>query len=590
MRSSLHRAAPLAAALGVGAALLSGCSDRAPDALTGPSGSLSSALSQSPAIRAALAAQHRHTAALMRLPGVVGTAVGLLPDGRVGVKLLLTDGSAHGFPTVLDGVPVATQVTGMFLARSNPTTRQRPAPMGFSVGHPAITAGSIGARVVDGSGNVYVLSNNHVLANSNDASIGDPALQPGPFDGGTSADRIGTLFAFQSIDFSGGDNTIDAAIAISTTADLSNATPADDGYGAPGGAIFGDANGDGVVDDKSALLGLNVEKFGRTTKLTHGQITGINVTVDVCYEVLIIFCVKSARFVDQLLIEPGTFSGGGDSGSLIVSDDANRSPVGLLFAGSSTQTIANRIDLVLNRFAVRVDAGEPPPPPTPLTDIAITNVSAPGSVTQGAGVSVAVTVRNAGNQDVSAGFDVTLKDTTENVLIGTQSVAGLPAGASTTLTFDWNTGSSATGSHTLIARHSFTDDNAANDLGVTTVAVNAPSTLIHVGDLDAVTSRSGSTWSATVEITVHDANHNPLNGATVVGHWNISGLNSDTCTTGDLGGNGTCIVLFPSLRRQVTAVYFTVVSVTMPDQTYDRTANHDPDGSSNGTQIKVSRP
>ena len=125
----------------------------------------------------------------------------------------------------LDGVPVATQVTGMFLARSNPTTRRRPAPMGYSVGHPAITAGSIGARVVDGSGNVYVLSNNHVLANSNDASIGDPALQPGPFDGGTSADRIGTLFAFQSIDFSGGDNTIDAAIAISTTADLSNATP-----------------------------------------------------------------------------------------------------------------------------------------------------------------------------------------------------------------------------------------------------------------------------------------------------------------------------------------------------------------------------
>src|SRR5207247_727532 len=174
--------------------------------------------------------------------------------------------------------------------------------------------------------NVYVLSNNHVLANSNDASIGDPALQPGPFDGGTSADRIGTLFAFQSIDFSGGDNTIDAAIAISTTADLSNATPADDGYGAPGGVIFGDANGDGVVDDKSALLGLNVEKFGRTTKLTHGQITGINVTVDVCYEVLIIFCVKSARFVDQLLIEPCTFSGGADSVTSIVSDDAHRNP------------------------------------------------------------------------------------------------------------------------------------------------------------------------------------------------------------------------------------------------------------------------
>src|SRR3989449_6965451 len=50
---------------------------------------------------------------------------------------------------------------------------------------------------------------------------------------------------------------------------------------------------------------------------------------------------------------PISFSGGGDSGSLIVTDDQNRSPVGLLFAGSSTQTIANRIDLVLNNFGVR---------------------------------------------------------------------------------------------------------------------------------------------------------------------------------------------------------------------------------------------
>jgi CARDB protein len=583
MRRPLYGAAALAA-------LLAGCTDRTPDALTGPSGGLPPALSQAPAIHAALAVQHRHTPALMRIPGVVGTAVALLPDGRVGVKLLLADGSAHGLPTALDGIPVATLVTGMFMARSNPTTRQRPAPMGYSVGHPAITAGSIGARVVDGSGNVYVLSNNHVLANSNDAAIGDPALQPGSFDGGTSADRIGTLFAFQSLDFSGGNNTIDAAIALSTTSDLGNATPADDGYGAPNAAIFGDANGDGMFDDVSALLGLNVEKYGRTTKLTHGQVTGINVTVDVCYEVLIVFCAKSARFVDQLLIEAGTFSAGGDSGSLIVSDDANRSPVGLLFAGSSTQTIANRIDLVLTRFGVRVDGGEPPPPPTPLTDIAITHVSAPVAVTQGATVIVAVTVRNVGNQDVSAGFVVTLEDTTENALIGTQGVSGLPAGASATLTFAWNTAGRAIGSHTLIARQGFADENATNDLGVTTVALNAPSTGIHVGDLDGMALRSGNTWSATVEIAMHDANHVPLNGATVVGHWNITGQNSDTCTTGDLGGNGTCIVLFPGLRRQLTAVYFTVLSVTMPGQTYDRTANHDPDGSSSGTQIKVNRP
>src|SRR5207253_736877 len=160
------------------------------------------------------------------------------------------------------------------------TKRQRPGQLGFSVGHPAITDGSIGARVADGSGNLYVLSNNHVLANSNDATIGDPELQPGAYDGGTAADKIATLSAFKAIDFSGGPNSIDAAIAVSDMTNLDNTTPLDDGYGVPSSAIFGDANSDGLFDNPGALLGLNVQKYGRTTKLTHGTITGINRTVD----------------------------------------------------------------------------------------------------------------------------------------------------------------------------------------------------------------------------------------------------------------------------------------------------------------------
>jgi len=578
--------AAILAVLGLGATLWTGCSDRSP---TGPS-----AFSV-PDIRAALTAQRRNTDALMRVPGVVGTAVGLLPNGEAALKVLVADPGVRGLPSALDGVPVATEVTGMFVAFSTPTLRARPAPLGFSIGHPAITAGSIGARVVDASGNVYVLSNNHVLANSNDATIGDAALQPGPFDGGTDpADRIATLFAFKPIDFSGGNNTFDAAIALSNRDSLSNATPLDDGYGMPNSAIYGDANGDGTFDDEAALLGLNVKKYGRTTKLTHGQITAINATVDVCYEVFIFICVKSARYVDQLIITPGGFSGGGDSGSLIVTDDATSNPVALLFAGSSSQTIANRIDLVLNYFQVRVDGGEPPPPPpppTPVTDIGITGVSAPGAVTQGATVNVGVTVKNVGNQDVPDAFDVTLQDATDGVTIGTQTVSGLPAGASTTLTYSWSTGASSLGSHTLTASHTRADDNAANDQASTTVAVNSPSIIIHIGDLDGSASRNGGgTWSATVEITVHDADHNPLNGATVVGHWSIIGLNSDTCTTGEGGGNGTCIMLFPSLKRSVTAVNLTVVSVTMDGRTYDRTFNHDVDGSSNGTTVKILRP
>src|SRR3989454_5413317 len=293
------RRAAVLAVIGLGASLWTGCSDRSPDALTGPSAQRQFAGDRLQEIHAVLAVHKRHSAALLRLPGVVGTAVGLLPNGKPGLKVLLASPEVRGLPSALEGIPVVAQVTGMLVAFSDPTKRQRPAPMGFSVGHPAITAGSIGARVVDGSGNVYVLSNNHVLANSNDASIGDAALQPGPYDGGTApADQIGTLAAFQPIDFSAsGTNTFDAAIARSTTTDLDNATPADDGYGAPSATIFGDANGDGLLDDEAALLGLNVQKYGRTTKLTHGQIDRKSTRLNSSHLVIsyAVFCLKKKK-------------------------------------------------------------------------------------------------------------------------------------------------------------------------------------------------------------------------------------------------------------------------------------------------------
>jgi len=291
-----------------------GCTDRATEPLTGPS-LRQAGVPRDSAVRQAMTVQERHTPRLLRTPGVIGTAVGLNAAGRPVVQVFVTTPDAAGVPDVLDGIPVQRKVTGLFVAGSNPTSKARPAPLGFSVGHPAITAGSIGARVKDGSGNVYVLSNNHVLANGNDAQIGDPIYQPGPYDGGTAADQIATLSAFQPIDFSlSGVNTIDAAIAQSTTAELDNSTPTDDGYGLPDSQIFGDADDDGTFDNVAALLGLNVQKYGRTTALTAGQITGINASVEICYEVLYVFCIKSAYFFDQVIIEPGGFSGGGDSG------------------------------------------------------------------------------------------------------------------------------------------------------------------------------------------------------------------------------------------------------------------------------------
>ncbi len=363
----------------------------------------------------------------------------------------------------------------------------------------------------DALGRVYILSNNHVLANSNGATIGDPEYQPGPYDGGTSADQIATLSDFQVINFTGGSNTIDAAIALSTTSLLDNATPADEGYGMPNATIYGDADGDGLFDNRDALLGLNVQKYGRTTRLTHGQITGVNATVSVCYEVIEFTCVKIARYTDQLIISPPGFSNGGDSGSLIVTDDGNLNPVALLFAGSPSVTIGNRIDLVLNRFGVAID-GFAPPPPGPLTDVAVTGVSGPSTAVQGHTASVTVTVKNFGNQDVASAFTVTLSDTTDRVTVGTQSVAGLAVGAGVNLTFAWTPTSS--GDHILVGRHTLADDKTSNDQRSATIPVEVPLTDVAVTSFS--TPGDGVIVGHTVNIGVTVTNAGNLDAGSFV--------------------------------------------------------------------------
>jgi PKD repeat protein len=302
-------------------------------------------LEDNPGIRTAAEVQKRQSVRLMGIPGVIGHGIGISSDGKPVIKIFVERAGIPGIPAALEGVPTKVEVTGMVVAYADPTARfPRPVPIGVSTGHPDITAGTIGCRVIDKNGYVYALSNNHVYANSNDAIEGDSALQPGPYDGGENpADAIGTLADFEPIDFSGGTNTVDAAIALSSISELGTSTPGD-GYGIPSSTT------------QVATINLPVQKYGRTTGWTHGAISEINVTVDVCYETKGPFrCVKSARFINQFSVNPGTFSAGGDSGSLIVTDDANKKPVGLLFAGSSTRTFANPIGPVLVRFDVSVD-------------------------------------------------------------------------------------------------------------------------------------------------------------------------------------------------------------------------------------------
>jgi PKD repeat protein len=335
-----------------------GCSDSdlgLGPSIADPSGSRAAA-PPGQSIREAIRAQERHTPAMMRIKGVVGTGVGLDDDGAAVVRIFTTEPGIRGIPEELDDVPTDIKTTGLLMAGANTTARARPAPTGYSVGHRDITAGTIGGVVVKGSGETFILSNNHVLANSNDASIGDPILQPGPFDGGTDpSDQIGMLADFEPIDFSSGAvNLMDAAIAEVSASDVDPSTPSD-GFGVINSQQFVlDGDGDGFVD--SGVLGLSVQKYGRTTLLTTGQVTEINVTANVCYEAILgIFCIKSANFEDLLGFP--AISDGGDSGSSIVTTDGTNRAVALLFAGSATSTLASRMDLVLQRFGVTFEDG-----------------------------------------------------------------------------------------------------------------------------------------------------------------------------------------------------------------------------------------
>jgi hypothetical protein len=234
--------------------------------------------------------------------------------------------------------------------------RQRPAEGGYSVGHFAITAGTIATAVYDilpggtvtppvnGMGvppRFYILSNNHVLANSNAAAIGDPILQPGPFDGGADpTDRIARLSRFVPITFAPAvplalhNNLVDAAVAEGQFHDLDR-------------EVYWQGYVRAWRPKAIVLPGTLVKKTGRTTNHTVGRITVISATVDVGYG-----GGRVARFRDQIITT--NMSQGGDSGSLLMTLD--NVAVGLLYAGSSVATIHNQIENV--RALLRIEVAE----------------------------------------------------------------------------------------------------------------------------------------------------------------------------------------------------------------------------------------
>jgi hypothetical protein len=268
-------------------------------------------------------------------------------------------------PQTLNGIPLDVIETGPIRAFPSRTSRQRPAPGGVSIGHRNITAGTLGC-LVKKNGDIFILSNNHVLANSNDARTGDSILQPGPIDGGRHPqDRIAKLHDFVPIVF---PDTPSRCAAANGLVKLLNALARIVGSRARLKAVsirtgenLVDAAIAQPIDEKDvsaeileigtikgvaeADLGTAVKKSGRTTGFTTGEIQQIDVTVDVDYG-----AGRIGRFTDQLLA--GDMSQGGDSGSAVL--DGNNNIVGLLFAGSDTSTIINRIQNVFSALEVRL--------------------------------------------------------------------------------------------------------------------------------------------------------------------------------------------------------------------------------------------
>jgi hypothetical protein len=234
----------------------------------------------------------------------------------------------------------------------------------------SVTAGTLGC-LVRKDGRRHILSNNHVIANSNDAAAGDPILQPGSADGGRDpADRIAELGEWVPIVFEGEQDNGSTCPVANATVQALNAVAAALGSRTRLRAVRQDRASqapENLVDCAIAVplderdvtdeileigtiaglaegtLGMGVQKTGRTTGLTASSIQQIDVTVRVSYGP-----GRTATFADQLLA--GAMSQGGDSGSAVLSAD-NRL-VGLLFAGSTNTTILNRIQNVFQALQV----------------------------------------------------------------------------------------------------------------------------------------------------------------------------------------------------------------------------------------------
>jgi hypothetical protein len=266
---------------------------------------------------------------------------------RQDTSQLMSEVASMAGTSALSTVPIVQVTTGLVDAQSH-RMRLRPAPGGISVGHTRVTAGTLGCltrgRRAPRINRLMILSNNHVLANSNVSTLGDSIIQPGSYDGGRHPqDQIAILERFVPINFSGGINYVDCATGWAWPDRVRREL-----MYLSGGSILYFRIGAAPLFPP---LGLPVGKTGRTTQLKAGRVTAIGVTVNVNYG-----GGRVAHFRDQIAIRgtAGDFSAGGDSGSAIWHWATGVRPVGLLYAGGGGTTFANRMDRVLNALDVNI--------------------------------------------------------------------------------------------------------------------------------------------------------------------------------------------------------------------------------------------
>jgi len=300
---------------------------------------------------------------LLKIKGVSG--VGAPTKGAIHVYVQSLNPIEDEIPSTINGVPViAIKVgklyasnglslykekdpyKGVYEGEASPFTpfaatepgrvqRVRPAPGGISIGHPLITAGTHGCSLrslgIDAG-----ISNNHVLAAESSvqhqkAHIGDPIYQPGPYDGGTINDRIGTLSFYRPINEVGPNNVDMALWTPDNDSDLAN-------------EILDESPIQGI---RKVAVGDQVQKSGRTTGRTTGTVIDNDATLIVNYTSF------EAPFQHQTIT--GYMSDPGDSGSALLGLDNKLG--GILFAGSADVTVYNNIDYIMAALGQQAPIG-----------------------------------------------------------------------------------------------------------------------------------------------------------------------------------------------------------------------------------------